>query len=83
MSQQIRAIRKTVIMLVVACLYLAVIVPALLSLNAEVVGWILMISFCAFSVWVLYSINLGQIKHDDQLAEMQQRHEQAVLNKQV
>jgi 4-hydroxybenzoate polyprenyltransferase len=82
MSQQIRAIQKTAIMLVVACL-IAVIVPALLSLNAEVVGWILMISFCAFSVWILYSINLGQIKHDDQLAEMQQRHEQAILNKQV
>ena len=82
MSQQIRAIQKTAIMLVVACL-IAIMIPALLALNAEIIGWLLIVSFCIFSVWVLYSINLGQIKHDDQLAEMQQRHEQAVLNKQV
>ena len=82
MSQQFRAIKKTAIMLVVACL-IAVIVPVVLSLNAEIIGWLLMVSFFVFSVWILYSINLGQIKHDDQIAEMQQRHEQAVLNKQV
>jgi hypothetical protein len=51
-------------------------------LNAEIIGWILLVSFCAFAIWVLYSINLGQIKHDDQIAGMQQRHEQEILNKQ-
>ena len=82
MSQQFRAIRRTAGMLAVACL-IPVILTALLALNTEIIGWLLILTFSAFSVWVVYSINLGQIKHDDQLAEMQQRHEQAVLNKQV
>lgn len=82
MNQEFRAVKKTAGMLAIACL-IPVLLIVLLSLNAEIVGWILIVSFCIFSVWILYSINLGQIKHDDQLAEMQQRHEQAILNKQV
>jgi len=82
MNQEFRAVKKTAGMLAIACL-IPVLLIVLLSLNAEIVGWILIVSFWAFAIWVLYSINLGQIKQDDQLAEMQQRHEQAVLNKQV
>jgi hypothetical protein len=68
--------------LAVACL-IAVVVPVLLSLNAEIIGWLMISALAAFSIWVLYSINLGQIKYNDQLVEMQRHHEQAELNKQV
>ena len=82
MSQQLRAVRKTAGMLAIATL-IPVVIMGLFQLSGEVITWILFGAFCTYFLWMVYSINLGQIKHDDELKEIEQRYTDAVSNKQV
>jgi ABC-type transport system involved in cytochrome c biogenesis permease subunit len=82
MNIQVRAAGKTAGMLAVSTLA-AVAVFGLFSLESETIAWILMSSAMAFFVWVVYSINLGQIRHDQETKEIEQRINQAQSNKQV
>jgi hypothetical protein len=82
MSQQLRAIRRTAGMLAISTL-VPVAIMGLFQLSGETLTWILFGAFCTYFLWMVYSINLGQIKHDDELKEIDQRYRDAVSNKQV
>ena len=82
MSQKLRAIRRTAGMLAIATL-----VPTVLllffQLPADTIAAILAIGVLVYFMWMVYSINLGQIRHDDELKEIEQRYNDAVSNKKV
>ena len=82
MNIQVRAAGKTAGMLAVSTLAAAV-VFGLFSLDSEAVAWIVMGGAMSFFVWIVYSINLGQIRHDQETKEIEQRINQAQSNKQV
>ena len=82
MNQKLRAIRKTAGMLAISTV-IPVALLGLFQLSGETLTWILFGAFCTFFLWIVYSINLGQIKHDDELEEIEQRYRDAVSNKKV
>jgi hypothetical protein len=74
MNLHLRAIRKTAGMLAIAFL-IPTAITACFSLDNLTAGYMLLSVFFLFAVWILYSINLGQIKYESQIAEMQQRRD--------
>jgi hypothetical protein len=82
MNQKLRAIRKTAGMLAIATL-----VPTVLllffQLPSDTIAAVLAIGVLGYFMWMVYSINLGQIRHDDELKEIEQRYNDAVSNKKV
>ena len=82
MNQKLRAIRKTAGMLAIATLIPTALV-LFFQLPSDTIAWILALGVLGYFVWMVYSINLGQIRHDDELKEIEQRYNNVVSNKQV
>jgi membrane protein implicated in regulation of membrane protease activity len=80
MSQQLRAIRKTAGMLAIAT-----VVPTILllffQLPADIIAIVLAAGVLIYFVWIIYSVNLGQIRHDDEIKEIEQRYNDVGSNK--
>jgi len=74
MNIRIRAALRTAGMLAIAALGPFVVV-GLFQLDAEVLFNLFVLTLLAWMVWVIYSINLGQLETEEKVREMQQRRE--------
>ena len=69
MSPELKAVKKTAGMFAVTTIIVVLVVGILTSLSAELVAWILISGVFAYCVWIVYSINLTQIKYEEKLKE--------------
>jgi len=74
MNIRVRAALRTAGMLAIAALGPFVVV-GLFQLDAEVLFNLFVVTLLAWMVWVIYSINLGQLETEEKVREMQQRRE--------
>jgi hypothetical protein len=58
-----------------------VVLAAIFSLNPEIITWILLGLFSVFMVWIIYSINLGQLETEETIKGMQERREEIINSK--
>ena len=79
MNIQVRAALRTAVMLAIAALGPIVIV-GLFQLDAEILFNLFIITMLAWMVWVIYSINLGQLETEEKIREMQERRETMLSN---
>jgi len=79
MNIRVRAALRTAGMLAIAALGPFVVV-GLFQLDAEILFNLFVITLLAWMVWVIYSINLGQLETEEKVREMQQRRETMLSN---
>lgn len=82
MSQKLRAFQKTAGMFAIASA-VPLVLYAFFQLPIVVISWILLVGVVVYFVWLVYSINLTQIQHDDTINQIEQRYNNAVSNKKV
>jgi len=70
MSPEMKALKKTAGMFAVASIAVILVLGILTSLSAEVVAWILISMVLGYCIWVVYSINLSQIRYEEKLKEI-------------
>jgi hypothetical protein len=80
MNNQYRAAGRTLGMIATAAL-IPVVLAAIFSLNPEIITWILLGLFSVFMVWIIYSINLGQLETEETIKGMQERREEIINSK--
>jgi c-di-AMP phosphodiesterase-like protein len=80
MNNQYRAAGRTLGMIATAIL-IPVVLIAIFSLNPEIITWILLGLFSVFMVWIIYSINLGQLETEETIKGMQERREEIINSK--
>ena len=84
MNIRLRAVARTAGMFAVATLVPLVLV-GLFQLDADILLTLFLLLFFAWMLWVVYSINLGQLETEEKIREMQERREtmlSSVVNKQ-
>ena len=79
MNIRVRAIGRTAGMFAIAALAPLLIV-GLFQLDEEVLFNLFILGFVAWMVWVVYSINLGQLETEQTVREMQERRETMLSN---
>jgi hypothetical protein len=79
MNIRVRAIGRTAGMFAIAALAPLLIV-GLFQLDEEVLFNLFILGFVAWMVWVVYSINLGQLETEEKVREMQERRELMISN---
>jgi nitrogen fixation/metabolism regulation signal transduction histidine kinase len=79
MNIRLRAVARTAGMFAIATLVPLVLV-GLFRLDAEILFNLFLLSFFSWMIWVVYSINLGQLETEEQLREMQERRETMLSN---
>jgi hypothetical protein len=72
MNIKLRAAVRTVGMFVIATLA-PLFVMLLFKLDSDTLFALFTITFFAWMIWVVYSINLGQLETEEQIKEMQER----------
>lgn len=80
MNNQYRAAGRTFGMIAIATL-IPVVLVAIFSLNPEIITWILLGLFSVFMIWIIYSINLGQLETEETIKGMQERREEIINSK--
>ena len=80
MNNQYRAAGRTFGMIAIATL-IPVVLAAIFSLNPEIITWILLGLFSVFMIWIIYSINLGQLETEETIKGMQERREEIINSK--
>jgi hypothetical protein len=79
MNIQLRAVARTAGMFAIAILVPLVLV-GLFQLDSEILFNLFLLSFFAWMIWVVYSINLGQLETEEKIREMQERRETMLSN---
>jgi uncharacterized protein with PQ loop repeat len=79
MNIRVRAAGRTAGLFAIATVVPLVLV-ALFQLDAEILFNLFMLAFFAWMIWVVYSINLGQLETEEKIREMQQRRETMLSN---
>ena len=79
MNIRLRAVARTAGMFAIATLVPLALV-GLFQLDAEILFNLFLLSFFSWMIWVVYSINLGQLETEEQLREMQERCETMLSN---
>ena len=79
MNIRLRAVARTAGMFAIATLVPLVLV-GLFQLDAEILFNLFLILFFAWMLWVVYSINLGQLETEEKIREMQERRETMLSN---
>jgi hypothetical protein len=74
MNLKLRAAGRTAGLFAVATL-VPLAIMLLLRLDAETLYELFLLAFVSWMVWVVYSINLGQLETEEQVKEMQERRE--------
>jgi hypothetical protein len=72
MNIKLRAAARTIGMFVIATLA-PLFVMLLFKLDSDTLFALFTITFFAWMIWVVYSINLGQLETEEQIKEMQAR----------
>ena len=63
MNPKFIAIKRTVAMVIVACIA-PLLISFLLTLDSEQIGWTIMGALFVYSIWIIYAINLNQVRHE-------------------
>lgn len=79
MNIQVRAALRTAGMLLIAALGPFILV-GLFQLDAEILFNLFILTIFAWMIWVVYSINLGQLETEEQLRDIQERRETMLSN---
>jgi uncharacterized protein with PQ loop repeat len=79
MNIRLRAVARTAGMFAVATLVPLVLV-GLFQLDADILLNLFLLLFFAWMLWVVYSINLGQLETEEKIREMQERRETMLSN---
>ena len=79
MNIRLRAVARTAGMFAIATLVPLALV-GLFQLDAEILFNLFLLSFFSWMIWVVYSINLGQLETKEQIREMQERRETMLSN---
>jgi uncharacterized protein with PQ loop repeat len=79
MNIRVRAAGRTAGLFAVATLVPLVLV-GLFQLDAEILFNLFILAFFAWMIWVVYSINLGQLETEEKIREMQERRETLLSN---
>jgi uncharacterized protein with PQ loop repeat len=79
MNIKIRAAGRTAGLFAVATLVPLVLV-GLFQLDAEILFNLFILAFFSWMIWVVYSINLGQLETEEKIREMQERRETRLSN---
>jgi hypothetical protein len=79
MNIRVRAAGRTVGLFAIAIL-VPIALMALFQLDAEVLFNLFMLAFFTWMIWVVYSINLGQLETEEKIREMQERRELMISN---
>ena len=79
MNIRLRAVARTAGMFAVATLVPLVLV-GLFQLDADMLLNLFLLLFFAWMLWVVYSINLGQLETEEKVREMQERRETMLSN---
>ena len=74
MNLKLRAAGRTAGLFAIATL-VPLAIMLLLRLDAETLYELFLLAFVSWMVWVVYSINLGQLETEEQVKEMQERRE--------
>lgn len=74
MNIKLRAAGRTVGLFAIATL-VPLAMMFLLQLDSETLMTLFMLAFVSWMIWVVYSINLGQLETEEQIKEMQERRE--------
>lgn len=79
MNIKVRALIKTLKMLGIATI-VPFIVIMILQLDPEVLLYMFVTGFFGFMLWMVYSINLNSLEHEEQLREMQENSKDRISN---
>ena len=79
MNIRLRAVARTAGMFAIATLVPLALV-GLFQLDAEILFNLFLLSFFSWMIWVVYSINLGQLETEEKVREMQERRETMLSN---
>jgi hypothetical protein len=79
MNIQTRALLRTAGMIAIAALG-PIAVVALFQLDGETLFNLFILTIFAWMIWVIYSINLGQLENEEKIKEMQERREIMISN---
>jgi uncharacterized protein with PQ loop repeat len=79
MNIRVRAVGRTAGLFAIATLVPLVLV-GLFQLDAEILFNLFILAFFAWMIWVVYSINLGQLETEEKIREMQERRETMLSN---
>jgi len=79
MNIKTRAAIRTLGMLAVAALG-PIAVVALFQLDEEILFNLFVLTIFAWMIWIIYSINLGQLETEEKVREMQERRETMISN---
>jgi len=79
MNLKIRAAGRTAGLFAIATI-IPVLLVGLFQLDADILLTLFLLSFFAWMIWVVYSINLGQRETEEKIKEMQERRETMISN---
>ena len=79
MNIRVRAVGRTAGLFAIATVVPLVLV-GLFQLDAEILFNLFILAFFAWMIWVVYSINLGQLETEEKIREMQERRETMLSN---
>jgi hypothetical protein len=79
MNIKVRAAGRTAGMFAIATL-VPVVMVGLFQLDAETLFNLLLLSFFAGGIWVVYSINLSTLESEETIKQMQERRETMLSN---
>jgi hypothetical protein len=79
MTIRVRAAGRTAGLFAIATL-VPIVLMTLFQLDAEILFNLFIFAFFVWMIWVVYSINLGQLKTEEKIREMQERRETMLSN---
>ena len=79
MNIKVRALLMTLKMLIIATM-IPVVVITVLQFDAEVLLYLALFGFFGFMLWMVYSINLNSLQHEEKIREMQENSKDRISN---
>jgi xanthine/uracil permease len=63
MSEKLIALKRTLVMVVIACIA-PLLIAFLLTLDSEQIGWTILGALFVYGVYIIYAINLNQVRYE-------------------
>lgn len=63
MNEKLIALKRTLIMVAIACVA-PLLISFLLTLDSEEIGWTILGAVFVYAVYVIYAINLNQVRYE-------------------
>lgn len=63
MNDKLIALKRTLVMVVLAC-FIPLLISFLLTFDSEQIGWTMLTAIFAYACWIVYAINLNQVRHE-------------------